>query len=264
MIKKQPCSNSTHRDPHLIHQKIKGISLAFVFLFQMVPTPMAFAQEEINPKSSYKSPQMGGTIEAEMNGKAIDLPKLKSTIHADIKGNIATVTVEQTFLNPSKSPVHARYLFPLDHNSAVYSMTMETPHEVVQAKIQKKEEAKKTFEAAKKEGKVASLLDQERPNMFTQNIANLMPNQPVKVTLKYVEPISKIDGSYELVIPLIVGPRYEPQKMTLSSILPTYPGVAGLNLPKSIEEDRVSLSVDLDAGLPVKMVKSPSHRIVST
>jgi Ca-activated chloride channel family protein len=154
---------------------------------------------------------MGGTIEAALpDGKKVNFPLLKADIAAKIKGDLVTVTVKQTFANPSDKPLHATYLFPLNQNAAVHEMVMEVGDERVQAKIKRIEEAKATFEQAKQEGKAASLLIEHRPNMFTQDIANLMPNLPVQVTLTYIQTLPKVDGQYELVLPLIVGPRYQP------------------------------------------------------
>ncbi|MFO1371464.1 MAG: VIT domain-containing protein [Candidatus Competibacteraceae bacterium] len=153
---------------------------------------------------------LGGRIEVQVNGKPVTLPMLKTDIDADIQGDLAMVTITQTFANPLTQAVHATYLFPLNENAAVNAMTMEVGDERIQAKIQRIEEARATFEKAKSEGRSAALLSQHRPNMFTQDIANLMPGLPIKVTLKYAQTVPRLDGGYELVVPL-VGPRYQPQ-----------------------------------------------------
>lgn len=223
---------------------------------------------------------MGGTIEAVLpDGKKTSFPLLKSDFTAKVQGDLVTVTVIQTFANPSDKPLHATYLFPLNQNAAVHEMVMEVGDERVQAKIKRIEEAKANFEQAKQEGKAASLLIEHRPNMFTQDIANLMPNLPVQVTLTYIQTLPKVDGQYELVLPLIVGPRYQPagagvpptpatevnSKTKLGQWevenLPAYPEVADLNSPDIIEKDRVSITVDLDAGLPIAELTSKTHTI---
>ena len=143
---------------------------------------------------------------------------------------------------------------------------MEVVDEIVQAKIQTKQKAKATFEKAKQEGKSVALLQQHRPNMFTQDIANLMPNLPIKVTLNYVQTIPKIDGNYEIVIPLVVGPRFQPPhagnipeeftqfgKWELEA-LPDYPSVKGLDIPETIDEERVSIQVNINGGMPIQQV----------
>jgi Ca-activated chloride channel homolog len=153
---------------------------------------------------------LAGRITAEAAGKTILFPSLKTDIVADVQGDLATVTVTQTFVNPTSTPLNAKYLFPLHKDAAVFAMTMEVGEEIVQAKIREREEARQTFEQGKREGKAAALLEQQRPNMFTQEIANLMPGDPIKVTLKYTQTVPRIAGGYELVVPLVVGPRYIP------------------------------------------------------
>jgi Ca-activated chloride channel family protein len=154
---------------------------------------------------------LGGRIEAQVNGKAVTFPLLKTDIDADVQGDLATVTVTQTFANPLPQAVHATYLFPLNETAAVNAMQMEVGDERIQAKIHRIEEARATFEKAKGEGRSAALLIQHRPNMFTQNIANLIPGLPIKVTLTYAQTVPRVDGAYELVVPLVVGPRYQPE-----------------------------------------------------
>ena len=154
--------------------------------------------------------QTGGEVRAGADGKAVLFPLLKTDIAADIEGDAAAVTVVQTFVNPSPAALNATYLFPLNKDAAVHAMTMEVGGEIVTAKIARKPEAAAAFEDAKRQGKAAALLEQHRPNMFTQDIANLMPGATVKVTLKYVQTVPRVDGSYELAMPLIVGPRYMP------------------------------------------------------
>ncbi|MGB1539330.1 MAG: VIT and vWA domain-containing protein, partial [Rickettsiales bacterium] len=230
---------------------------------------------------------LGGTVEAEVEGKRVLFPTLKTDVTADVQGDLATVTVKQVFQNPTHTPLNARYLFPLNKDAAVYAMTMEVGDEIVQAVIKKKEEAKKTFEKAKREGRAASLLTQHRPNMFTQNLANLMPGLPITVTLKYTQAIPKKDDYYELVVPLIVGPRYQPasagvpptirdgdELVAMPDIrsdtafgkweleaLPEYPYVAGLTIPDTIDKDRVSIRVNLNAAMPIQHIHSRTHEV---
>lgn len=234
-----------------------------------------------------------GEIRATTNGREVSLPLLKSHYDVDIDGQLATVTVEQVFLNPGEVPLNATYLFPLNHRAAVYAMKMEVGDEVVEAVIKRKEDARQTFETAKREGKAASLLEQHRPNMFTQNIANLMPHLPIKVTLKYVQRLPKIDNAYELVVPMVVGPRYEgklpkqlagtlglevaeqipgddlPPVMKTASAeeisgwtverLPAYPKVIGFDAPDSIDPKRVSLALRLNSATVISGLYSSTH-----
>ncbi|MEE4011578.1 VIT and VWA domain-containing protein [Roseibium sp. FZY0029] len=152
---------------------------------------------------------LSGTVVATSGGKEIHLPLLKADYRVEVDGDVAHVELTQTFLNPTKLPLNATYLFPLNQKAAIHAMRMDLDGETIVARIKKKDEAKATFEKAKREGKAAALLTQHRPNMFTQDIAHLMPGRPVKVTLEYAQTVPKIDGAYELVMPMVVGPRYE-------------------------------------------------------
>ena len=223
---------------------------------------------------SQTAEDIAGRVIGEVDGEKVELPLLRADLDVDIQGDVATVRLTQVFENPSQTPMHAEYLFPLNQRAAVYAMEMRVGDELVRAQIQKKAEAKATFEAAKTEGKAAALLTQHRPNMFTQHVANLTPGLPVEVTLSYVQTVPRIDGEYELVIPLIVGPRYEgpPQLAALDdpvtevdgwriSDLPAYPQVAGLDLPKEIESNRVSLNLRLTSATPVVSMTSATHTI---
>ena len=193
----------------------------------------------------------------------------------------------QTFINPTKAPLHATYLFPLNKDAAVHGMQMEIGDEIVEAKIKKKEKAEQIFKQAKEEGKAASLLTQHRPNMFTQKIANLIPGLPIKVTLKYVQTIPKIDNDYRLIVPLIVGPRYQPSvpddapmagsnpmAVELKKIanitkygeweigdLPEYPAVFGPKALSQVDRDRVSIKIKLKAAVSFSSIRSDTHEI---
>ena len=230
---------------------------------------------------------LGGTIKTDAFGKLVDFPSLSTDIKADIQGDSTTVSVTQTFINPTNKAVNAKYLFPLNKDSAIHSMVMEMGDEIVEAQIKEKKKAKEIYDDAKKEGRAASLLEQHRPNMFTQNIANLPPGLPIKVTIKYVQQINKIDNDYELVIPLIVGPRYEPKQKQVQTVgltgeendrrfrnedtgeygkwsiskLPEYPSLIKEIAPSTIEPKRVSISMTIKSSTPIGSVYSKTHKI---
>jgi Ca-activated chloride channel homolog len=256
---------------------IKFIILLTVLLFEV-----SISQASLSPTQF-----LGGTINTDAFGKIVDFPSLKTDIEVTIKGDSAIVSVIQTFINPTNKPVHAKYLFPLNKDAAINSMVMEIGNEIVEAKIKEKEAAKIIYDDAKREGKAASLLERYRPNMFTQNIANLIPGLPIKVSIKYIQKIPKIDNDYELVIPLIVGPRYIPRSQTLQTVgfninseggkiqkeaiqgygkwiisdLPEYPPLFKKIHPTAIEPARVSIKVNLESGTPISEIYSNTHKI---
>lgn len=220
---------------------------------------------------------IAGQVVAKLDGETYFLPMLESDIDVSIEGDMATVEITQTFVNEAQLPMEAEYLFPLNQIAAVYGMEMVVGDEVVTAVIQEKAKAEATFKAAAEDGKAAALLTQHRPNMFTQRIANLMPGLPIKVTLRYVQMVPKIDGQQELVIPLVVGPRYNsapavgeeivvasdaeplPANTWTISDVPAHPPVFGLEIPETFSPERVSLDVKMVSGVSVADFGSATH-----
>ncbi len=140
---------------------------------------------------------------------AVDRLPLKDTrVEVVITGVIADVTVRQVYENHGARPIHARYVFPASTRAAVYAMTMTVGDVRIVARIKEREKARQEFDAAKREGKSASLLEQSRPNVFTMNVANVLPGDTIAVELKYTELLVPTDKVYEFAYPTVVGPRY--------------------------------------------------------
>ncbi len=134
---------------------------------------------------------------------------LKSTdVDVKISGTIAEVVVKQKYANEGSTPINGQYLFPASTRAAVHGMTMTIGDEIISAKIKKREQAKLEFEAAKAEGKNASLLEQQRPNVFSMKVSNIMPEDELLIELRYTEHLEVNEGVYEFVYPTVVGPRY--------------------------------------------------------
>ncbi len=142
----------------------------------------------------------------------VDQLPLKST-SADVKvvGVIADVVVTQVYKNEGKKPLEAIYVFPASTRAAVYGMKMTIGKRTIVAKIQERKEARRQYEQAKQQGKSASLLEQQRPNVFQMNVANILPGDVIQVELKYTELLVPTDGIYEFVYPTVVGPCYSNQ-----------------------------------------------------
>src|SRR5262244_901031 len=139
-----------------------------------------------------------------------ECPLKHTDVKAEISGQLARVTVTQEFHNPFRDKIEAVYVFPLPQSAAVDDMTMIVGDHTVKGKIKRREEAQAIYEAAREAGQTASLLDQERPNIFTQSVANIAPGAEVKITISYVEFLKYEAGTYEFVFPMVVGPRYIP------------------------------------------------------
>jgi Ca-activated chloride channel family protein len=145
----------------------------------------------------------------ENGDQTVDRFPLKDTqVTADITGVIADVLIRQTYSNDGVRPISGRYIFPLSTRAAIHGMKMTIGDNIITAKIKERETAQKEFEQAKSEGKSASLLQQQRPNVFSMNVANIMPGDNIEIELRYTELLVPTDKTYEFVYPTVVGPRY--------------------------------------------------------
>ena len=193
---------------------------------------------------------------------SIDWLPLKDTqVQIDVSGVIADVKVLQSYKNEGMRPINARYVFPASTRAAVYSMRMQIGNQVIVAKIKEREKARQEFEKAKVEGKSASLLEQDRPNVFTMNLANLLPGDEVKIELRYTELLVPTDGVYEVVYPTVVGPRYSSQRESSSPQADHWiksPYNRNGVKPKST----LHISTRISAGVPVQDLTCTSHTIV--
>jgi Ca-activated chloride channel family protein len=145
-----------------------------------------------------------------VSGRYEPVPLQHTDVSIDVRGLVASATVSQVYVNRTDTPVEAVYVFPLPHEAAVYEMEMRVGDRLIRSVVKEREQARQTYQAARSEGKRAALVEQERPNVFTTSLANLMPGDRVEVRLSYVEPLAWQDGRVRLVFPMVVGPRYIP------------------------------------------------------
>jgi len=226
-----------------------------------------------NTVSAQTGDTSGALTVIDSTGKARSVCPLKHTdVKAEISGFISRVTVTQQFENPFKEKIEAVYTFPLPRNAAVDDMTMIVGDRTVRGKILPREEAQAVYDAAKSNGQVAGLLDQERPNIFTQSVANILPGAQVKITISYVETLSYMNGAYEFVFPMVVGPRYVPGSATSRNLgngfapdtdrVPDASRITPKAPPAGMRSGHdVSLEVTLDAGLIIDNIASKTHPI---
>ncbi|MCW5962096.1 MAG: VWA domain-containing protein [Pyrinomonadaceae bacterium] len=205
-------------------------------------------------------PQSQGMLVAFGSAGELGACPLKHTeVKVEISGFLSRVRVKQEFQNDFDQPIEAVYTFPLSQNSAVDDMTMTIGSRVIKGKIMLKEEARKVYENARSSGQTAALLDQERTNVFTQSVANILPGEKIVVEISYVETLKYEDGKYEFVFPMTVGPRYSPASVSLADSAKVSPPIAATRTGHDI-----SIEVMLDAGVPIESIKSPLHEIEST
>jgi len=139
------------------------------------------------------------------------LPLRSTSAQVSIAGVIADVRVRQVYKNEGTRPIEAIYIFPASTRASVYGMKMTIGERTIIAKVEERKKARQEYEQAKQEGKSASLLEQQRPNVFQMNVANIMPGDLITVELSYTELLIPTDGVYEFVYPTVVGPRYSNQ-----------------------------------------------------
>ena len=135
---------------------------------------------------------------------------LQTKVQMDITGNINRVTVRQTFTNPSNKWAEGVYVFPLPEDSAVDQLRMYVDERVIEGQIHEKEEAKKIYEKAKQEGKSATLVEQQRPNIFTSSVANIAPGGSITIAIEYQQAVLIDNNIYSIRFPMVVGDRYIP------------------------------------------------------
>ena len=192
----------------------------------------------------------------------IDRLPLKDTrVEVAITGVIADVIVHQVYENRGTRPIHARYVFPASTRAAVYGMTMTVGDIRTVARIRERQAATREFEAAKREGKSASLLEQSRPNVFTMKLANVLPGDTIIVELKYTELLVPTDGVYEFVYPTVVGPRYSETRESQA-----LPGDEFVKAPYTHQGEpprsQFHLAGVVSTGVPLQELSSPSHKVV--
>ncbi|MBI2377828.1 MAG: TonB family protein [Deltaproteobacteria bacterium] len=182
---------------------------------------------------------------------------LESTRHdVSIAGSIARVRVRQTYRNRGSTPIEAVYVFPASTRSAIFGLSMKIGDRTINARIMKRADAARTYDAAKNQGKNATLLEQDRPNMFRMSVANILPGDRIDVDLDYVEDLTREAGEYELVIPTVVGPRFTGE----SADPPTSAAAPYLTEGTKTSVDG-SIAVRIAAGTPLRETHSPSHDV---
>lgn len=185
-----------------------------------------------------------GALRVEVDEQIVECPLKHTDVKVNISGFIARVTVTQTFHNPYDEKIEAVYVFPLPHTAAIDDMTMTVGERQIVGLIKRRAEAQALYQEAIEQGKTASLLEQERPNIFTQSVGNIQPNDAVRIEISYVDVLDYDMGAYEFHFPMVVGPRYIPG--TPTSKMPELPN----ELKGKVGESEAPLDAPLDGADP--------------
>ncbi|MFL5352397.1 VIT domain-containing protein [Archangium sp.] len=194
------------------------------------------------------------------------LPLEHTDVKARLAGPVASVEVRQVFRNDTGGPIEAVYLFPMPHEASVYRMSFQIGERTVQGVIKEKEEARRAYEAARSEGRSATLLEQERPNLFTLSVANIPNGEKIEVTLGYQERLAFDDGEWRFVFPMVSTERYQPGKPMASGGTDQVRDGARIRPPLPASKDRagdISLELELRPGRAIDAPRSPSHQVLS-
>ena len=255
----------------------RPFALSFMLLGMLASA--ALAAEQAKPKMDEEVTQ-GALRIAQKDGAVVECPLKHTDVKADVSGFIARVTVRQTFHNPTNEKIEAVYVFPLPHEAAVDDMTMVIGERKIVGVIKRRADARAIYERAIASGQTAALLEQERPNIFTQSVGNIEPGQDIHIEISYVDVLKYDMGVYEFHFPMVVGPRYNPGRPISPTPLPNaelqgkvgpltpntdrVPDAARINPPVLRPEQRnghdVSLSLTLNAGVPVQDLKVANHK----
>ena len=188
------------------------------------------------------------------------IPLLSTSADVRIAGVIADVTITQVYKNEGKNPIEAIYVFPASTRAAVYSMQMTIGERKIIATIKERQQARADYEAARENGQSASLLEQERPNVFTMNVANIMPGDKILVEMSYTELLIPEGGVYEFVYPTVVGPRYSNTREDIASTTDNW-----IRNPYTLEGEAplydFDIAVSISAGLPLQEVSCTTHKM---
>ena len=247
----------------------------------LLATPAAHAQ------SREETPKGGLFFKSDKAGEFYEAPILQTEVKLSVSGTIVRATVRQHFVNPSNAWLEGIYVFPLPEQSAVDHLVMEIGERRVVGQIKPREEAKKAYEQAVAAGQHASLVESERPNIFTTSVANIGPGEQIVVEIQYQDRVAIDNSTYSLRFPMVVGPRYIPADAIslvsdgLNSDGPRSANSGGWSEdttrvpdasritppvlhPREGKINPVTMSIDLAPGFPVERVTSLYHPIVTT
>jgi Ca-activated chloride channel family protein len=139
-----------------------------------------------------------------------ELPLLSTQVRGVIRGPVARVELEQEFRNHCAVPIEAVYSFPLPSSASVEHMEFRLEDRVVKGVVKDKAQARADYERARQQGRSATLLEQEESSLFTLSVANVQPDETLRVVLRYQEVLRFDDGWWRFVFPLVAPERYEP------------------------------------------------------
>jgi Ca-activated chloride channel family protein len=256
----------------------RSLPLLATFLVQLLIIGFAEAspKDGLGPAIRPGELRAGGLLIRQPDGLHA-APALETDVEVEVTAMIGRTRVSQRFHNPTSTWVEAVYVFPLPEKAAVDTLRMKIGERIIEGQVQERAKARATYARAKSEGRKASLVEQERPNLFTTSVANLGPGEEIEVVLTYQEEIRYDTGRFSLRFPMVVGPRYIPGATAIDGF--AEPGWAA-NTAEVPDAERitppisasasdsgegrkqpVSIRVRIEAGFQLVDIESASHPV---
>lgn len=237
----------------------------FILLLLLVSS--GYAQDDVRERLIRVDDVGGGSllIETRHPGVYVEAVTVGTDVAIGVTGMLARARVVQQFVNTLDSCVDAKYVFPLPAGAAVDAYRMRVGGRTIEGEVREREEAKRVFEEARAEGRAASIVERARPNVFSLSLANVGAKETIEVEIEYQATVPFADGVFELRFPTVVAPRYEPA--SVSDATEREPAATAAGPMPDIRYDPgrrgnpLRLSVDLDPGVPLDSIDSPSHAV---
>ncbi len=254
LLQKSVENNSNHCNT----QKIAPVVFSLFFLFAGI----SYAQT--------REPHQGELFYTGEHGRTVSAPLLSQDIDIKISGITARVTVKQEFINLEPVWLDARYVFPLPDACSVDHLLMRIGEREIKGVIREKQEARRLHEVARREGRKSSLVEQNRPNIFTTDIANIAPGEKISVSIEYQQEVVPVDSIFSIRFPMVVAPRYIPGEAVRFSATGWAPDTDQVTDGSKISPPvdlagkttiPVRLKIDLASGFPLKRIESLYHGI---
>lgn len=260
----------------LLAQGIAVMLMAFVALLVSFGTSWSATTEQ----ASLLQPgdARSGSLLLKEDGAYVEAIRLGIDVDITVSGPTLRARVTQIFRNPTKDWVEATYVYPLPAGGAVDTLKMVVGDRIIVGDIKERQQARVIYEEARRAGQKAALTEQERPNIFTNSVANIGPGETVLVQIEYQEPVHQSGNEYSLRLPLVVGPRYNPAPIvqsvdfrnggsswgaTHSDPVPDRERISpqALDPAKNAPVNPASITVRLKAGFALGEVRSHHHNV---
>jgi len=265
-----PGGNRHSRIPKILKRRSSWRWLAPGVLLCLVAPGLAGAVLVTEYDDLRPGQMQSGTLLMRMQAGYQIATRMNTDIDLSVSGLVARVSVRQKFLNDGPEWVEGIYVFPLPDDAAVDRLRMHIGERFIEGEIREKEQARKEYEQAKTEGKKASLIEQQRANLFTTSVANIGPGEEITIEIEYLQNLNYDEGTFSLRFPLTLTPRFIPgdplPNRKGSGWAPDTTRVSDASLitpPVVVDSDdhKVTLNANINAGVPLEIIASRYHPI---